>query len=64
MFFICSYFSPSSNSYVNSWLNGTSLQEATDAGHSGTNCAARFSKCPLTANSVYRALAQFIGNTV
>ncbi|KAF0291439.1 hypothetical protein FJT64_010447 [Amphibalanus amphitrite] len=53
-----------SNSYVNSWLNGTSILEAAEAGRSGANCAATFVKCPLTANSVYLALAKFIGNTV
>ena len=53
-----------SNSYVNSWLNGTSILEATEAGRTGVNCGAKFSKCPLTANSVYLALAKFIGNSV
>ncbi|XP_037072520.1 uncharacterized protein LOC119093634 [Pollicipes pollicipes] len=53
-----------SNSYINSWLDGTSLQEATKAGRSGANCATTYAKCPLTANSVYRALAKYIGNAV
>ena len=53
-----------SNSYVNSWLNGTSIQEATEAGRLGANCAATFAKCPLTANSVYLALAKLISTSI
>jgi len=53
-----------SNSYINSWLDGTSIQEATKAGRTGASCGDTYSKCPLTANSVYRALAKYVGNTL
>jgi hypothetical protein len=44
------------NSIVNFMLDGTSIKQAVEMGHSGGNCAATYARCPFTKESLFAAV--------
>jgi len=49
------------NSYVASWLDGSAVLEASNAGRSGVDCGATYPSCTLSPETVLRALTTSLG---